>query len=315
MSSEFARIEQLAALFARPSEEVPLAIGDDCAVLAPSALPRVWTIDAAIEGVHFSRAFMALDAVGFRAFMAAASDIAAMGGRAVAALSAWVLPVSFSDAELASLAQGLARAADACACAIVGGNLTRGGELSLTTSVLGECAGRVLTRAGARPGDAVFVTGTVGGAALGLRALERGWGREPRFAAAVANFVAPRARVDVASAIAALGTAAIDVSDGLLQDLGHLCRASQVGARIEAGALPLLPDFAARAAELALDPRALALQGGEDYELVFTAPRARVPSTLATCIGEVVAPEAGVLAVDERGTPLALGAGFDHFAR
>ncbi len=314
MSSEFARIEQLAAIFERPSGQVQLGIGDDCALLAPSALPRVWTVDAAVERVHFSRAFMTLDAIGYRAFMAAASDVAAMGGRAVAALSALVLPPSISDEELGLLAQGLARAAEACACPIVGGNLARGGELSLTTSVLGECRGRVLRRAGAQRGDGVFVTGTVGGAALGLRALERGRAHEPAFTRAIERFLSPRARLDIAETIAALATATIDVSDGLIQDLGHLCRASEVGARIEACALPLLSELAQAAAQLALDPRVLALTGGEDYELVFTAPRAEVPAELATCIGVITAPEAGVTAVDEGGVALALEGGFDHFA-
>lgn len=314
MSSEFERIAQLSALFARPSASVAIGIGDDCAVLRPPAVPEVWTIDAAVAGVHFDLALMPLPDVAYRAFMAAASDVAAMGGRAVAALSALVLPSDFSDEQLAQLGGGLARAADACDCAIVGGNLARGALLSLTTSVLGACAERVITRDGARAGDGVFVTGTLGGAALGLLALQRGLGDDARFVPSVARFLAPRARLDLAATLSRVATAAIDVSDGLLQDLSHVCRASGVGARIERDALPLLPGFSEAASALGLDGHALALGGGEDYELLFTAPESSVPSALATRIGTVTDTHDTVLVLDAHGVPIEVRGGFDHFA-
>jgi thiamine-monophosphate kinase len=309
------RITQIEALLRRTSGgAVTQGIGDDCAVLAPSALPRVWTVDTAVEGVHFERAFMELEDVAYRAFMAAASDIAAMGGRAVAALSALALPVSLSDEELTRLVRGLARAADECGCPIVGGNLSRASELSLTTSVLGECPARVLSRSAARVGDGVFVTGTLGGAALGLRLLQRGLPSERTFEPIIQRFLAPRARLDIALAVAELAHAAIDISDGLVQDLTHLCRSSRVGACIDAGALPVLSELAEAARSLWLDPVALALEGGEDYELLFTAPGEQVPSSLARCIGRVVEEREGVVVLDAQGRPLATGKGFDHFA-
>jgi thiamine-monophosphate kinase len=313
-TSEFAKIAQIDAILRRESREVSVSIGDDCAVLAASDRPRVWTVDSAVEGVHFSRAYMALTDIAQRAFAAAASDVAAMGGRAVAALSALTLPAAFGDDELTELVTGLARAADVCFCPIVGGNLARGCELSITTSVLGECPGRVLTRKGAQAGDGVFVTGTVGGAALGFRALSTGHGTEPQFALAIEQFLTPRARLDCARQVAEHATAAIDVSDGVVQDLEHLCRASGVGARIEAARLPWLPGFALAAGALSLDPLALALEGGEDYQLLFTAPRAAVPPTLATYIGAITAGDGGVQVLDERGQPRPRGRGFDHFA-
>jgi thiamine-monophosphate kinase len=314
VSSEFTRISHIEALLRRDSAAVTLGIGDDCAVLAPSALSRVWTVDAAIEGVHFARTFVELEDIAYRAFMAAASDIAAMGGRAVAALSALALPSSFSDPELSRLVRGLARAADECACPIVGGNLTRASELSLTTSVLGECPARVLSRAGARVGDGVFITGTLGGAALGLRLLQRGLPSERTFEPIIQRFLAPRARLDVSLALAELAHAAIDVSDGLVQDLTHLCRASHVGARIDSAALPLPAEFDEAARSIWLDPRALALEGGEDYEILFTAPPASVPPGLARCIGAITDAQLGVVVVDGQGKPVPLGQGFDHFA-
>ncbi|MDB4972865.1 MAG: thiamine-phosphate kinase [Myxococcaceae bacterium] len=314
MSSEFARITQIEALLRRPSSAVTLGIGDDCAVLAPSALPSVWTMDAAVEGVHFARSFMELEDIAYRAFMAAASDIAAMGGRATAALSALALPHTLSDEELRRLVTGLARAADECACPIIGGNLARAGELSLTTTVLGECPSRVLSRAGAKLGDGIFVTGTLGGAALGLRLLQRGMPSERTFEPIIQRFLAPRARLDIALELAEFAHAAIDVSDGLVQDLTHLCRASGVGAQVEAVALPVLADYAEAASSIWLDPTALALEGGEDYEILFTAPHASVPARLAQRIGTVVDASQGVVVFDRKGQPRATGNGFDHFA-
>lgn len=309
MASEFERIDRLRARFASTpvSPAVQLGIGDDAAVLAPSSLPQVWTVDTAEEDVHFSRAFMALEAIGYRAFMAAASDLAAMGAQAVAALSALVLPPTLSEAELDALAEGLARAADTCACPIVGGNLTRGQALSLTTTVLGACASP-LRRSGARPGDGVFVTGPVGGAALGLRALKAG---VDGFDAEKARFLAPRARLDLSAQLGLYASACIDISDGLAQDLGHLCRASGVRAEISLECLPLLDGFAENAAQLSLDPWELALAGGEDYELVFTASTA-VPPELGTRIGRIERgpPE---VRLSHAGAPFALPRGFDHF--
>lgn len=314
MSSEFKRITQIEALLRRPSTAVTLGIGDDCAVLAPSSRPSVWTVDAAVEGVHFTRSFMELEDIAYRAFMAAASDVAAMGGRAVAALSALALPISLSDHELRRLVTGLGRAADECSCPIVGGNLTRAKELSLTTSVLGECPSRVISRAGARVGDGIFVTGTLGGAALGLRLLQRGMPSERTFEPIIQRFLAPSARLDVALELAELAHAAIDISDGLVQDMAHLCRASGVGAHLETDALPVLEDFAEAARSIWLDPTALALEGGEDYELLFTAPVGKVPARFARQIGTVVPESEGVQAFDRRGTRVETGNGFDHFA-
>jgi thiamine-monophosphate kinase len=314
MATEFERIARLRQLFqSAPSERIALGIGDDAAVLNPSSRSCVWTVDTAVEGVHFSRSFMGLEDVGYRAFMAAASDIAAMGGRAAAALCAWVLPSELTEAEFDRLAAGVARAAELCGCAVVGGNLARGNELSLTTTVLGDCHGALALRRGARPGDSLFVTGTLGGAALGLRALQAGRASEPLFATCVERFLRPRARLDVAEMIAARAHACIDVSDGLVQDLMHLCESSGVTAVIDLAAIPATPGMREGAPQLGAAIDTLLLAGGEDYELLFAANPARIPAELATPIGRFELGEPGVTVRGESGLPTALPAGFDHF--
>jgi thiamine-monophosphate kinase len=312
VSSEHVRVARIRELLARPSDQVVLGIGDDCAVLAPSALPQIASVDAAVEGVHFSRPFMREQEIGYRALMAAASDIAAMGGAARAALCALALPAALSDAALDALLLGLAEAADELGFPIVGGNLARASELSLATTVLGECREKPVTRHGARAGDGVFVTGSVGGAALGLAALRRDASRPPRHAAAIARFLRPRARLDLAGELARLASSAIDVSDGLAQDLGQLCRASGVGARLELAHVPRLPDFEALARELGQDADALLLGGGEDYELLFSAPPAQVPPAFATRIGTIEA-GGGLRVIGADGSQRAEVPGYDHF--
>jgi thiamine-monophosphate kinase len=309
---EFERIARLRRLYERSSNAVMLGIGDDCAVLAPSDRPRVWTVDVAVSGVHFDLTFTSLEAAGYRAFMAAASDLAAMGARGVAALSSLVLPRELSDDELDRLAEGIARASDASSCPVVGGNLARGSELAITTSVLGECQGPVLRRDGARAGDFLYLTGPVGGAALGLVRLQKGLSiAEPDpFTQA---FLFPRARLDLSPLLAEHASSAIDVSDGLYADLTHLCQASGVRAELELSRVPTLPGFARHAEEVGLDASALMLGGGDDYEVLFTAPR-MLPEGLGTCIGKVSQGPGAVVVLDAQGQPLSLDqAGFDHF--
>lgn len=308
MSSEFERIGLIEAILTRPSGNVAVGIGDDCAVLQPSRHPRVWTVDTAVEGVHFARTLMTLEQAAYRAFMAAASDLAAMGARGVAALSALTLPTTLADRELEELARGFARAADACACPVVGGNLARADVLTLTTTVLGECPRKVLLRSGAHAGDGLYVTGSLGGAALGLRALQA---KVSAPEAILTRFREPVARLDIAARVADLASAAIDISDGLAQDLAHLCRASGVGARVEAELVPLAPGAAELAQVLGCDALDCALAGGEDYELLFTSALP-VESTLARRIGTIT--DTRTLELLHAGGTRPLQGGFDHFA-
>jgi thiamine-monophosphate kinase len=311
VSTEHQRLARIRALFARSSPAISLGIGDDCAVLAASPRARVWTVDAAIEHVHFERGLMRDDEIGYRALMAAASDIAAMGAQATGILCALALPAHFGDAELDTLLAGFAAAADALSCPVVGGNLARATELSITTSVIGETE-QPLTRAGARAGQGLFVSGTLGGAALGLAALRAGQTREGSYAECIARFLRPYARLDLVTALARCATSAIDISDGLAQDLAHLCTASGVGAQVTLPAVPQPAGFFELAQALNRDPHELLLAGGEDYEVLFSAEIGSVPRGVGTQIG-TISQDASLHFVDAAGRELSPAAGFDHF--
>lgn len=283
---------ELIDLFTRgvPSsgEGVVLGIGDDAAVLAPPRRERlVLSVDAVVEGVHFRRGWAPED-VGWKALAVNLSDLAAMGARPLWALVALATPPGRGVAWLARVGRGLAGCARRHGLAVVGGNVTRARDLSLTVTAAGAAA-RFMTRAGARPGDVVLVSGTLGDAALGLAR-----GAAPPLRARQRR---PAPRLALGRALAGLATACVDVSDGFLQDLGHLCRASGVGARVRLAALPLSPAYRA-ASRRARDPWAAALSGGEDYELVVAVPARRLRAAIAaarrvgtrlTAVGSVVA--------------------------
>jgi thiamine-monophosphate kinase len=293
---------------------VRVSIGDDAAVLAGDEKPSAISVDAAVEGVHFDRAWLSLRAVGERAISAALSDLAAMGSRPRCAVVALILPDALLDAELYELVDGIAEAQARYVCPIAGGNLARGRELSITTTVIGAQNGRPLLRSGAKAGDGLYVTGTLGEAALGLIALQQGnTALAPR---AVERWRSPRARIAEGLALAASphASAAIDVSDGLMQDLAHVCEASGVGCMLDASALPV-PAEAHAATALAASMLQLALAGGEDYELLFAA-REPVEGVAATRIG-TFRREPGIALHDGHGRPLSLevAPGFDHFGR
>jgi thiamine-monophosphate kinase len=296
----------------KTGEGVKLGIGDDAAVLAP---PRgellVATVDAVVEGVHFDRRFTPAE-IGWKALAVNLSDLAAMGARPLWALCALAAPRSTPPARLAAIGAGLARCARRHQIALVGGNVSAARDLSLTVTVLGSArADELLTRAGARRGDAILVSGTLGDAALG---------RRPGARAALARRQRqPIPRLELGRAIAPYASAAIDISDGLLLDLGRLCDASGVGATIRLESLPL-----SAAIRRAAPPRmctGAALSGGEDYELCFTvAPRvlpavlraARLARCPVTDIGRIDAGK-GVEVV-QGGRPFRPGrAGHDHF--
>lgn len=321
--SEDERVELLRAVLGGGEDaRVLVGIGDDAAVLAPAAEPLVWTVDCAVEGVHFRRDLMSLEDVGYRATMAAASDLAAMGAAPLGLLAALVLPESVSDDELAAIARGQREAADVLGAAIVGGNLSRGGELSITTTALGA-APAPLRRGGARPGDALAAAGPLGLAAAGLRLLDRSPPApsatpevdEGAVERAILAFRRPLARIEAGLRARAAAGAAVDVSDGLAADAAHLARASGVRVLLDPEAL-VTPDLAAVAALLGEDPLELALHGGEDYALVVAG---RDVGSLPgfTLIGRCAAPEPGasevaLLGPEGRLTPVS-ATGFDHF--
>jgi thiamine-monophosphate kinase len=282
VADEFARIARIARTLSTVprGREIETGIGDDAAVLrADGAL--VWTIDQQVEGVHFRRDLLRDDDLGYRATVAAVSDVLAMGATPVAALAAWTLPEGVDEATIDAIAQGQRAACLALACPIVGGNLARGPALSIATTALGRVpqGARAIGRDGARDGDRLVVAGAVGEAALGLAALLAGLGDDREAARFVAAWRRPPTRLEEAAALAPIARAMVDVSDGLAQDAGHLAAASGLGVVLDETAIDALVDdaFRALAARLGLEARHLVLAGGEDYALVAAvAPDARL---------------------------------------
>jgi thiamine-monophosphate kinase len=293
--------------------------GDDCAVVAPSGTPLALTTDALVEDVHFRRGWLDWRQLGRRAIAVNLSDLAAMG-----ALPAWTLvaiaaPADFPAHALDEILDACADASEEAGATLAGGNLTTAPVLSITVTAGGDFPGACLTRAGAKVGDRLVVTGTLGGASAAVAA----WLAAGVPDAAVAErFAAPVARVAAGRALAEAGAhAAIDVSDGLLADLGHLCAASGVGAVVERALLPRLPAVA----RLDAAGHDFAACGGEDYELLVACPDgvvaridalARASGTPLTVIGRCVDAADGVVLRDQNGMPHTVHAhGFDHFAR
>ncbi len=242
--------------------------GDDCAVLRLSRAPVLFTVDSTVEGVHFKVAWGSPELLGARALLVNLSDIAAMGGTPTVCVVNLAVRDGLDARFLNRLYAGLKRAARRFAVELAGGNVTRASELSLTIALLGEAPARTPGRHLARAGDAIYVTGTLGDAAAGWRLLDgrlrasSTWHKK-----LVDRYLNPAPRLAAGRALARTGlrVAAIDVSDGLIQDLGHVLERSRVGARLDLCAIPLSPAYRAVMGE----DRALALGGGEDYELLF----------------------------------------------
>jgi thiamine-monophosphate kinase len=262
-----ARIER-AARRRGSGPAVALGIGDDAALLrARPGEDLAVSTDALVEGVHFRFRTESPRHVGRRALAAALSDLAAMGARPLGFTFALAAPPGLEVKAAQGLVAGLLFEAERHACPLVGGNLSRAGETSLTLTVLGAVArGRALTRAGARAGDRLCVTGVLGAMALAVARAERGRGRVRRV---------PEPRLAAGRALARLPGigGCIDVSDGLEADAGHLLQGTGLAAEIEAARLPRPRGFGAACARLGLDPVRLLLAGGEDYELLFTVRR------------------------------------------
>jgi thiamine-monophosphate kinase len=308
---EFARIGELAKLFAGQHEAVQLGIGDDAAVLRPQTQPLVLSVDVAVESVHFDRRYANWEQIGARAMTAAVSDLAAMGARPLAALCSLVAPPLAAE-EFRALHAGIAAAARDYGCPVIGGNLASGAQLSLSTTVIGTLQGPGLYRSGAQAGDHIYVSGPLGSAALGLKLLQLS--AADRGAKFVEAWRAPRARIPQGLVLSGIATSAIDVSDGALADLGHICEASQLGAVIEAERIPLAEGMAELARSLGEDPLALALSGGEDYELIYTLPPTSADPCDGTRIGTMQNIPGPARVIDAQGAPVKLHTtGFQHF--
>ena len=323
MSDEFSRIARIREQLERASpgaaapagaSGVELGVGDDAAVLCPSARRLVVSVDACVEGVHFLRRFASLEVLGARAMMAAASDLAAMGAEPRWALCAIELPTSASDADLEAMMRGLDEAARRLGMAIVGGNLTEAPMIGLALTVIGELNEPALQRKGARIGEGIYVRGAPGSAGLGLQLLLVGGELAPDELPFARAWLEPVAEIEIGRALLGVASAAIDTSDGLVQDLEHILEASGVGAELEVAKIPRAEGFEGVCARRGLDATQLALTGGEDYRVLFVAPPGPSADALGTRVGTIVAGAEAAL-IGPRGERLILGPrGHQHFS-
>jgi thiamine-monophosphate kinase len=290
-----------------------VGIGDDCAVLRlAEGSETLVTTDFSLEGVHFRRPWHPPESVGHRCLARGFSDIAAMGGTPLAVFLSLALPAKLEQRWVERFMRGLLRLARRHGAVLAGGDTAAspGGVMADVVVVGAVPAGGAILRSGARPGDLIYVTGTLGAAA----AITRHFLAHPRARLAPGKharhfFPAPRIAVGEYLREHRLATAMIDVSDGLSTDVGHICDESGVGARVYADAIPRLPGAAGME---------LALNGGEDYELLFTArPRKRVASQIAGVtvarVGEITRERRVVLVQEGRERPLP-PRGWQHFA-
>lgn len=272
---EFGLIARIRSRLARSAAApgVVLGIGDDAAVLRPRANEDiVVSTDALVEGVHFCWQNETGRALGARILAVNLSDLAAMGARPLGAVIALAAPPGLAVRHVDGVLAGLAAGAARWGCPLVGGNIARARQTSWTVTILGAVRrGRELRRGRARPGDTIFVTGSLGRSSLARRRAER---------TGVASRYVPEPRLDVGRALGKLKArvSCIDISDGLASDLGQLLGGTgledeRLGAEVDLAALPRPRGFAASCRRLHLDPATVLVSGGEDYELLFTLPR------------------------------------------
>ena len=328
-------IARVAARLGALPDFVRVGLGDDAAVVVPArARLDVVTTDALVEHVHFERGFGSLRDVGYKAVAVNLSDLAAMGAEPRAAVVSIGVPGELPLAEFDALVDGLVEAARGHRLAIVGGNITQSpGGLLVDVTAIGAVHPRsMLLRSGGRAGDALYVSGTVGAAAAGL-ALLRSRGRTaaeaeadrvPALQAALRRYRRPEPRLRLGMLVGRTrsASAAMDLSDGLADAVRQLAEASGVGARIDAGAIPLDGSVAEMVRD-ADEGRRVGLTGGEDYELLFAVPRrsrrafehvtGRVGLPQVTRLGELTSDRALVV-VDGAGVEAELPQGFAHFA-
>lgn len=336
---EFALIQALRRRFAQKGPPLIRGIGDDAAVIAAS--PTQWwhiTTDLLAEGVHFDWSTASPKSVGYRAAMANLSDLAAMGAVPRYLLTSLAVPTMFESAQVYELYEGLMKACRRHGVRLVGGDTSSSkAGLFLSITLIGTTAARrALFRHGARVGDRIFVTGTLGDSLAGLQLLMRD--KTPRVTQSdspplrkshreflVNRHLHPTARLAEGQWLntAQLATAAIDLSDGLSGDLRHICEESRVGAELDLGTLPISPACRAYAELCGLPPVQLALTGGEDYELLFTTPannqstverQARARGYHLTCIGTIRPRRFGIQMVSGDGTmqPVPMTS-YEHF--
>jgi thiamine-monophosphate kinase len=285
-TGELELTSELRSLLASDSPRLVRGVGDDAAVVRAGGY-AVTSVDTMVDGVHFRTGELEPREVGVRALGGALSDLAAMGAPPGEAYLALGLPAGTPLADARALVSGASTLARALGVVIAGGDITSAPTLSLSFTVVGwvDDPGELAGRDGARPGDLIGVTGTLGGSAAGLAVVE-GRARSDCADELRRRYAQPRPRLAEGRALALAGVSAmLDISDGLATDAGHLARASAVAIDVAIDALPLEPGVAEVARQLGVDPAAFAATGGEDYELCFCAGRESVPVIEAALAG------------------------------
>jgi len=321
---EFGLIDLLAkTVNSSPDKQLIIGIGDDAAAWHGDASTQLATVDSFIQDIHFSLGTASWNELGWKALAASLSDIAAMGGAPRYALVSLALPPDTEVDEVTALYEGMMELARQSGVAIIGGDTSSAPLVAITVTILGSARDRdkhLLTRSTAKTGEKVAVTGELGAAAAGLETLSKQLQLDPEATACFKNaYLHPHPRISEGQLLIDKGVkTAIDISDGLISDLKHICKSSQVGARIEIDRVPVQPAVKANFGDRGLE---LALSGGEDYELLFTGDDNVIDKvkTAASCpitvIGDIVADKTGTITlVDSKGNPFTLGkTGWEHF--
>lgn len=325
---EEALLRQLRSLFAVTSTGVPVAVGDDAAVIdIPTGHQMVWSTDILVEGIHFLKAWQSARELGRKSLAVNASDLIAMGAVPRYALFTLALDPATEAEYVLELCEGFCELAQEEGIAVIGGDTSAshaGTVISVTAGGLVP-AGRAVLRSGAKPGDAVLVVGYLGCAAAGLKLLERGFAGED-YPELVRAFRDPACLLAASQAAVAVGaTAMTDVSDGLSTDLSHICAESGAGCRVRQSDLPLHPELIKAASELGWDAVAMMLAGGEDYSLLICVDAAAADAAAASIheqsgvdvfrIGEITGGRDMVLVRNDGSEETLTAMGFDHFTR
>ncbi|HEX73985.1 MAG TPA: thiamine-phosphate kinase [Dehalococcoidia bacterium] len=321
---EFGLIDLLAKTIGKlEDKQLLIGIGDDAAAWYGDTSIQLATTDSLIQGVHFTLGIASWEDLGWKAMASNLSDIAAMGGVPRYALVSLAIPPHTEVEDVTALYQGMIELAQQFGVAIIGGDTNSAPLVAITITILGSTRNRdkhILTRSSAQPGKQVAVTGYLGAAAAGLEMLTKQLQFDPEATALLRRaFLHPYPRLAEGQLLIDQGVkTAIDISDGLISDLNHICKASQVSSRIQVDRVPIQTIVKTKFDDRALE---MALSGGEDYELLFTASTEvidkvkRAASCPVTVIGEIVAGKTGeITLVDRNGEPFELSkVGWEHF--
>lgn len=293
-------------------KEVLLGIGDDTAVIRDGKEFILYTTDMMVEGDHFRKEWSPPEKIGKKAMASNISDIAAMGGMPEYAMISISLSSDVSVEYVESIYKGIYEVADRYGVDVIGGDTTHGSLMVINVALTGRTDEEHLTlRGGAKPGDYILVSGPLGGSRAGLELLLHGY-RKPE--KPIEKHLDPGCRMDIAREISLYANAMIDVSDGLASEVGHICEESGTGAVVEKEKIPLDKDTVKAAEILDMDPYDFALNGGEDYELVFTVAEENLERVrnYGTIVGRIGSRSMGVKIRDESGIKELKG-GYVHF--